>query len=745
MGSTIISLEIINAQVGSLLVTPNDTDTENITKNNNEPQDMMDTLPDEVLLRILFYLANDPKTLLSLARISRRFHRLCEEPKLWYIAFVTTHPQLSQGINYTTRSRRLAVDWKELVLDVERKRLDAINMRFEFVADDRKCEEGQGLKKRLQMWNGSRVGWWEQDQTNSTTGPAMNMEAEFGSTSPAIFVPTNYQDSAIASENYSPADPPYKVQDPLVSDIDHLTGTGILATGKHRISRKNSRSEHRILFWSYPSWTLIRTFDFNLPVDVYCQLTGIQTVRVGDENCTIFTVAIGIPLPSGDEDEDEQADRVDVWKEVRIYRLHEDGFVQQLGSYQLMGTFVGREAFTFSQENDTITWGRPQGVSGEVPNPAIMVLLVGARLPLLVGSVVLLGVKLLPRSVDAAGMDVSPANVMNNNNDDIANSNAPTPTVLLKRIFGTKMSCMHHLRYPAQLNHLIFTGSYGSDNLTLWDWRTGLRAGIFPGRVVTAADGSLSTAPIGQEELQDDYDDDEESDRLFPWGLETTMVLPSLQSDDDSSAATSSVGRGFRLIAVGDNRKDRLEIRVWDINNLLTVTSQPLSTSSLPMSMPLNHDQTTIPTNTQITSADLPYSPPANSNPMILFHSFHKATPSTDLQQPPQSSQAINPHTVNLPAAVPIKYTAYNVLSSHLFMLTDRGEMTIVDVETGRIVGVRTNLADELPGEDKVRGIDVNVVGGREVVVTARQGVMRGLMGTDRAADSQWASGLRSR
>lgn len=594
-------------------------------------------------------------------------------------------------------------------------------MRFEFVADDRKCEEGQGLKKRLQMWNGSRVGWWEQDQTNSTTGPAMNMEASFGSTSPAIFVPANYQDPAFASENYSPADPPYKVQDPLVSDIDRLTGTGILATGKHRISRKNARSEHRLLFWSYPSWTLIHTFDFNLPVDAYCQITGIQTVRVGDENCTIFTVAIGIPLLSGDDDEEDQTDRVDLWKEVRIYRLHGDGFVQQLGSYQVMGTFLGREMFVFPQDNDTITWSRPQGVSGEAPNPAIMVLLVGARLPLLVGSVVLLGVELRPRGADAAGSDVA-SNVMNNNNDDIANA-APTPTVLLKRIFGTKISCMHHLRYPAQLNHLIFTGSYGSENLTLWDWRTGSKAGVFPGRVVTAADGSLSAAPIGQEELQDDDDDDEESDQLFPWGLETTMVLPPLQPDGDSSAATSPVGRGFRLIAVGDNRKDRLEIRVWDINNLLTVTSQPLSTSSLSASMPLN------PTNTLVTAADLPYSPPANSNPMILFHSFHKATPSTDSQQPPQPSQAISPYTVNLPAAVPIKYTAYNVLSSYLFMLTDRGEMTVVDVETGKIVGVRTNLADELPGGDKVRGLDVNVVGGREVVVTARQGVMRGLMG----------------
>jgi hypothetical protein len=104
-----------------------------------------------------------------------------------------------------------------------------------------------------------------------------------------------------------------------------------------------------------------------------------------------------------------------------------------------------------------------------------------------------------------------------------------------------------------------------------------------------------------------------------------------------------------------------------------------------------------------------PYSPPPSKQVMLLTHSFDK--------------EHVTPDHINMP----VKYTAYNVLCTSLFLLTEEGEVTVMDIETGSVIASVTNAASgsqELP--QRIRGIDVNVIAGKEIVVTSREGLLRG-------------------
>ncbi|KAI8068180.1 uncharacterized protein B0P05DRAFT_457205, partial [Gilbertella persicaria] len=120
---------------------------------------------------------------------------------------------------------------------------------------------------------------------------------------------------------------------------------------------------------------------------------------------------------------------------------------------------------------------------------------------------------------------------------------------------GSDVSCMIHFKYPPYLNHLICTGSYQDDELSVYDWRFGIKVGSLPWKT--------------------SKEDDEAVMDVRPWGLESTLVLPPCWPSQDAPLAH----HGFRLIAVGDNRsdtsRDKLEIKVWDISYLLQVAWDP--------------------------------------------------------------------------------------------------------------------------------------------------------------------------
>lgn len=290
--------------------------------------------------------------------------------------------------------------------------------------------------------------------------------------------------------------------------------------------------------------------------------------------------------------------------------------------------------------------------------------------------------------------------------------------------------------------------------------------------------------------------------------------------------------RGFRLIAVGDNRNDRLEIKVWDISFLLRQLWDPLEykqeeeeeedevkvkeknsdqnhhhhneinlndwqnklewSKTFPwwkygsqhlrllglrtmyeriISEERQHRFSSyVPTglrlllrnNTRLRTiakaVPLPLLPYGQT--MILSHSFYKPNDVNNINNDNNNNGNNNSNNNNnstnnmdttmihledndmnndeneLPVTT-VKYAAYNVLCTSLFLLTEDGMVTVLDIETGKVTGTIDNVAAsssitlggfDLSNTRKIRGIDVNVVAGNEVVVTSREGLLRSVM-----------------
>lgn len=687
-------------------------------------------------------------------------------------------------------------------------------------------------------------------------------------------------------------EPPFRIQDPLVVDIDRVTGTGVVATGKHRKERINvdnlsiheRRSEHKILFWHYPSWNLIRDFDLSFaPAEMSCQITGIQSVRMShgngkDDKMRLFTVAVGVPLfPNDDEEEEGDSERVDAWQVILIYRLFDDGSTQCMSNLNVDNMFLGREIFFFSdyswmrsndgdsttihekwdQKRDSVQdWLKaittPSNATYD-PQHTVFMLAIGQSLPRISGTGMLIKIDTRgqPDALDPSTMPVrwdrslrrlqlandlmpSPRFMPSISTDDRISlisrhntSGTHNPVIIATIKLGLRISCMLHFKYPPQLNHLIVTGSFDSDELSIYDWRFGVRVGSLPW---TSLDDALPNRPSGQQQQQqqqqlwqhilehpevmdidrpiqngnhhhpdpemnaeeneqehqqsdgipNEHESDEEEPlwevdvdaatrhrvahlaedddviideaideindgraEIKPWGLESTMVLPVCWSSSPAvSNAVDLESRGFRLIAVGDNRHDKLGIKVWDISHLLNVDWDPLDTQrrykpedlrpptletyqfrwwskcspqlqQLALEMMAADAPTMFPITSHRRKKSLttppPYSPPPSKQVMLLTHSFDK--------------EHVTPDHINMP----VKYTAYNVLCTSLFLLTEEGEVTVMDIETGSVIASVTNAASgsqELP--QRIRGIDVNVIAGKEIVVTSREGLLRG-------------------
>lgn len=611
--------------------------------------------------------------------------------------------------------------------------------------------------------------------------------------------------------------PPFRIQDPLVVDIDRVTKQGIVATGKHRKeaaygsgilpSLQSQRSEHKILFWEYPSWRLVREFDLNFaPADTSCQITGIQTIQMPTETGTtkirFFSLAVGQALFGNNPDDADADERVDLWQTVLIYRLYDNGATQCVAHVSMDGELLGREVFFFSEAS----WDVPRGkgpyresvkdwmkiiapaYADYDPQYTAFMLALGPKYPDGdgCGQLVRFDIRGEDNILDPAAepvvwdsmlrqfRSISPFNLFSYDHmNTMAVIDRPTgpPAVVVARIpLGERVSCMIHFRYPQELNHLVCTGSYRTDELTVYDWRFGVKVGVLPWRLRSSVDqnsynaadntqrqrrlddelraaADAITREMQTDDLEDaDMDDLDEDEQTIvrPWGLESTMVLPPTWSSTTGQGDNSvDMGqRGFRLIAVGDNRDDKLEIKVWDISYLFNVVWRPLEgleeetakrrssedpeletpeDRELALRFPWWYQATPqlrqmarrmyeIPLDGDDQSA-LPYSPPDGECSMILVHTFDKSNTSENL--------------------MPVKYTAYNVLRTSLFLLTEDGSITVLDIETGQVIGTVDNVA-AVPGiigpQRQVRGIDVNVVGGTDIVVTSRQGILRGTL-----------------
>lgn len=611
---------------------------------------------------------------------------------------------------------------------------------------------------------------------------------------------------------------PFWIQDPLVVDIDRITKKGVVATGKHRKNVTANRSEHKILFWEYPSWKLIRSFELNLtPPNLTCQIIGIQSIlmptttgKSTTKKARFFSLAVGMALIHEFEQADIE-DRVDIWKSLFIYRLFDDGSTQCVSHIKVADIFLGREIFLFS---DT-SWCKSSDGNNHDNNSnsdnqltdwlnivspkdskfdtrfTVFLLAIGPIYDRITGCVQLAKFdirgqhNILDPSITSVYWDptlgqIAPLrrdhfNYYNCSNPSNFVFGNPTEVITTIRL-GSDVSCMIHFKYPPTLNHLICTGSYQDDELSVYDWRFGIKVGSLPWKsfdqnIIPPTPPQLNNTTTAIE------DDTNTMMDVRPWGLESTLVLPPYWSNDDPVDLSK---RGFRLIAVGDNRsdnsRDKLEIKVWDISYLLQVSWDPLLSTAkteseldlsykfpwwsrrtkeleilalIMMQQPLedsamnvssNHDLTTITTinntlttsiltaNTNINNNNnyraiatnttnihnipphLPYSPPIGFQSMLLSHTFDK-----------EEEEGGDDNMI------PVKYTAYNVLYTSLFLLTEDGKVTVMDIETGKITGTVQNVA-ATESQNQVRGIDVNVIAGKEVVVTSKEGLLRGIV-----------------
>ncbi|KAI8341708.1 hypothetical protein BC941DRAFT_172436 [Chlamydoabsidia padenii] len=810
---------------------------------------------------------------------------------------------------------------------------------------------------------------------------------------------------------------PFRIQDPLVVDINRMTRTGMVATGKHRKINVRSgyhtkRSEHKILFWEYPSWRLVRELEINfVPSEITCQVIGVQTVRIkklssspGDDqpyqSIRLFALAIGQPIEQRGhipidpdhpelEDPDGNDDRVDLWQAVLIYRLYDDGTTQCLAHLPLDGKFMGREVFFFSEYSwtfgDTDEVNTDNGKQRHVkdwlqmiapentdydPHFTLFMLAIGPTsrdtdgcgklvqfdlrgdanvvdpsltsvawsstswriVPTRRGSMPLYYYSQRRQHVQQQQQRLqqqySPLrtelhhrqnteNTPFGSNDKAPSSKPPIPARIIHNVYlGSHVSCMIHFQYPTHLNHLICTGSYDNNELSVYDWRFGVKVGTLPWKVdeqqqqqprqqeeeeqdhnhqpqqpighhqeqmgrnirhipllnhlhhrqppirqqqfpnhppappptqtdhqdnqdtndIQPAEPNINlTTPGGlalldepggfldqiadqllqghqdqtamnisdneDDGMEDDDDDDDEFEMIRhevrPWGLESTMVLPPYW-DYRTPSNEELAHRGFRLIAVGDNRvnnrMNRLEIKVWDISFLLQQEWDPLQrredsgigtdsndtmtddnmtgitttgdsmeewqklvewTKLFPwwrrgtqklrlLGLRMAHERAELDERRHALSAvpfeirrllkqDMkirqlatrvawPLSPPKNQQTMLLAHVFDKPTTHRSDNNNPGSVMTVN-------------YTAYNVLCTSLFLLTDDGKVTVMDIETGQVTGTIDNVAASAAmmgrmasSTGRVRGIDVNVVAGHEVVVTSREGLLRSVM-----------------
>ncbi|CAO3618999.1 unnamed protein product [Mucor fragilis] len=823
----------------------------------------MHKIPDEILLRIFNALVDDVQALIRVSQVNKRFHRLIDDPKLWYSAFLSRYPVWGSRVEYAFNSKRL-IDWKDFMIHLVKQQKATKNFSFEFVQE--------------QLLVSRRKRRFEQDTMEEDEDEDEDEE-----------------------EEEEQEQPPFWIQDPLVVDIDRIDKTGIVATGKHRKDTLSRTSQHKILFWEYPSWKLIRTFELNLtPSNITCQIIGIQSIRMptadgkGVQKVRFFTLAVGIAFMNGLDQQqphqEEFEDRVDIWKAIFVYRLFDDGSTQCVAHVRVEDLFLGREVFLFSDtswcqsndgdcSNETLQdastpaladWMKivcpaaaAQATSSSASRSTVYMLAIGPIFERNITGCVQLAQFDIRGQRSILDPSITPVVWDTDLNQLVAISKkfhsylgfghpinhgrysfeSATDMMTCIRL-GTDVSCMIHFKYPPHLNHLICTGSYQDDELSVYDWRFGIKVGSLPWK--TTQDATVvrrTTSTVGahqaaaaaaadqmdhvvlpplhldrrldnealQEEEQQQGDGDDDADTIEvpvdvrPWGLESTLVLPPYwMSSDGKKDAHVEYSRqdlaqhGFRLIAVGDNRsdnqRDKLEIKVWDISYLLQVQWDPLIESrneaeedvsdSLLMELtqrfswwprrtkelsrlaiqmileqqyqshllsqhdfsidlthqhhhhlhPIQHTSYTSNKRSHPQHFILPYSPPQGLQSMLLSHTFDKDE--QQQQQRPQPSEDI-----------PVKYTAYNVLYTSLFLLTEDGKVTVMDIETGKITGTVENVAQKQPVEGKrslshpqessqttaattqqVRGIDVNVIGGREVVVTSKEGLLRGIV-----------------
>ncbi|KAI8976125.1 hypothetical protein BDB01DRAFT_908387 [Pilobolus umbonatus] len=599
----------------------------------------MEYLPDELLITIFQYTIENVYHLLKLQTVCQRFYRIANNSYLWYWLYRTAYPSWSTRISYMIKKRPL-IDWKSYIIRLAKKKSYASHLELTPFTPST-------TKKRLR----------------------------------------EYENIEMLDEKT------LRIQEPFVYDIDPVTHTGIVAMGNQQ------SSEHKILFLKYPSYELVREMNLKFsPSDWSCQILGIQTIRLNERKVQLFALVIGMPVPvRGFVDplqDGDDYDRINKWRAVLIYHLMEDGTTECLANIPIPDAFLGRGIYFFSSFNngntenvmDWLQMISPDTVEQHDPHSTVFMLAFGVNSPLYsgCGHIIQFDLRGDPSILDPSETHLSWDEVNQSfyRTNPINTIKADTPHAkLISSIrLGSHVSCMIHFRHPPQLNHLMCVGSLSPSELTIYDWRFGIKVGSIPRTTI---------------------DNDTQ-----PWGCEYSWSVPVEGNKMETMTADELWFHGLRLIAVGD-REDKFEIKIWDISDLLNISWTPFNNSASLRVEPSEEDVIDM---SRLYSWWVRGTTQLKQMALDNFNAIH--TDRLPYNISPNSVLIV--HTLD----TQVKYTAYNISQTSLYLLTHDGDLAVMDVESGQIIG-RLNIGI---------GIDINVLCDNEMVITQRKGLSRCLL-----------------
>lgn len=470
----------------------------------------------------------------------------------------------------------------------------------------------------------------------------------------------------------SPKSKSFKIQEPFISDIDPITNTGVIA-----ISKYCKFTRHKILFYTYPTYQLIRKFEFKFQiddtVDWSCQIIGMQTITIKNKKTRLFAISINQPSPIIDEEEEEEEEEDSelktLWKVILIYKLDHDGTTTCLAHLETSSLFLGRGTWFFTDINEKKTRDWLQIISPDTVNDysasTVFLLAYGISMNTFAGYSQIIQFDLEQTNNDL--LDPTKTVYRWDEEQDqfvVALPQEQTTNnakVISTFYLGARVSCMIHFRYPHPLSNLICTGNFLRNELSIYDWRFGIKVGIFMHSQQTS---------------------------VQPWGFEAGWAItPPLNPQD-------YLLYGPRLIVVGDYQ-DKFQIKIWDISHLLKVKWDPFDNSPVIQDeRPTHHPWWDRKTN-QLkkvaldTEQDLPFT---------ISHNAVKSVHLLDAQ---------------------IKFTAYINLNTWLYLLHEDGHLSVMDIESGEILNtIYTGGIAE----------NVNVIGESEIIVTRKERLLTSLL-----------------
>ncbi|KAI8051848.1 hypothetical protein BDF21DRAFT_432224 [Thamnidium elegans] len=423
----------------------------------------------------------------------------------------------------------------------------------------------------------------------------------------------------------------------------------------------------------------------------------MQTVHINKKKVRLFAMSINQPRPTTDSEDDDDSDMEDstapdhtkvLWKVILVYQLHEDGSTTCLAHLESSSLFLGRGTWFFTDMNgdqeaikNWLQMVSPDTLNTYDPSSSVFLLTYGLSMTRFAGYSQVMQFNLSPvhpsldptKTVYRWDEDLDRFMVAHEQRQEQQNAK-----IISTFYLGGRVSCMIHFRYPHTLNHLMVTGNFLRNELSIYDWRFGVKIGVFP-----HAYGSDSNI----------------DNTVQPWGFEFGWAIPP----PTTTIIKDYTNYGPRLFVVGDCR-DKFQIKVWDISQLLKVKWNPFVNKSNNVTMVDGSNQ---------------------QQPSRFFHDWWARGTNT-LKDMVMELEENLPYKMSLNSIcrvhlldASIKYSAYINLNTWLYLLHEDGRLSIMDIESGNIL---STVSTEGFAQD------VNVVGEREVIVTRKDRLLQSLL-----------------